>query len=129
MLIYYYTVAAKIIIFISIINVWFIRFNKPTPWRGGDSKSMKEEFETYGLSHTIMYLVGTIKVGLAILLIVSLWIKDLSTPAAGAMGIFMLGAIAMHFKADDPNIKSFPALILFILSVGIVAGEVVLADL
>lgn len=129
MLIYYYTVAAKIIIFISIINVWFIRFNKPTPWRGGDSKSMKEEFETYGLSHTIMYLVGTIKVGLAILLIVSLWIKDFSTPAAGAMGIFMLGAIAMHFKADDPNIKSFPALILFILSVGIVAGEVVLADL
>ena len=129
MLIYYYTVAAKIIIFISIINVWFIRFNKPTPWRGGDSKSMKEEFETYGLSHTIMYLVGTIKVGLAILLIVSLWIKDLSTPAAGAMGIFMLGAIAMHFKADDPSIKSFPALILFILSVGIVAGEVVLADL
>ena len=129
MLIYYYTVAAKIIIFISIINVWFIRFNKPTPWRGGDSKSMKEEFETYGLSHTIMYLVGTIKVGLAILLIVSLWIKDLSTPAAGAMGIFMLAAIAMHFKADDPNIKSFPALILFILSVGIVAGEVVLADL
>ena len=66
MLIYYFTVAAKIIIFISIINVWFIRFNKPTPWRGGDSKSMKEEFETYGLSHTIMYLVGTIKVGLAI---------------------------------------------------------------
>lgn len=129
MLIYYFTVAAKIIIFMSIINVWFIRFNKPTPWRGGDSKSMKEEFETYGLSHTIMYLVGTIKVGLAILLIVSLWIKDLSTPAAGAMGIFMLGAIAMHFKADDPNIKSFPALILFILSVGIVAGEVVLADL
>lgn len=129
MLIYYFTVAAKIIIFISIINVWFIRFNKPTPWRGGDSKSMKEEFETYGLSHTIMYLVGTIKVGLAILLIVSFWIKDLSTPAAGAMGIFMLGAIAMHFKADDPNIKSFPALILFILSVGIVAGEVVLADL
>ena len=129
MLIYYFTVAAKIIIFISIINVWFIRFNKPTPWRGGDSKSMKEEFETYGLSHTIMFLVGTIKVGLAILLIVSLWIKDLSTPAAGAMGIFMLGAIAMHFKADDPNIKSFPALILFILSVGIVAGEVVLADL
>ncbi|MCK0189190.1 DoxX family protein [Arenibacter sp. F20364] len=129
MLIYYFTVAAKIIIFLSILNVWFLRFNKPTPWRGGESKSMKEEFETYGLSHTIMYIVGTIKVGLAILLVVSIWLKDLSTPAAGAMGIFMLGAIAMHFKADDPNIKSFPALILFLLSVGIVAGEVVLAGL
>ncbi|MDX1768290.1 MAG: DoxX family protein [Arenibacter troitsensis] len=124
--IYYFIVAAKIIIFISIINVWFIRFNKPTPWRGGNSKSMKEEFETYGLSQIIMYIVGTMKVGLAVLLIVSLWIKDLSTPAAGAMGIFMLGAIAMHFKADDPNIKSFPALILFLLSIGIVVAEVIL---
>lgn len=124
--IYYFIVAAKIIIFISIINVWFIRFNKPTLWRGGNSKSMKEEFETYGLSQIIMYIVGTMKVGLAVLLIVSLWIKDLSTPAAGAMGIFMLGAIAMHFKADDPNIKSFPALILFLLSIGIVVAEVIL---
>ncbi|RAJ12820.1 DoxX-like protein [Arenibacter echinorum] len=129
MLIFYFTVAAKIIIFMSIINVWFFRFNKPTPWRGGDSKSMKEEFETYRLSPTIMYIIGTIKVSLAVMLLISIWIKDLSTPAAGAMGIFMLGAIAMHFKADDPSIKSFPALILFILSVGIVAGEVVLADL
>ena len=124
--IYYFIVAAKIIIFISIINVWFIRFNKPTPWRGGDSKSMKEEFETYRLSPAIMYIVGTIKVTLAVLLLVSIWIKDLSTPAAGAMGIFMLGAIAMHFKADDPSIKSFPALILFLLSVGIVVAEVIL---
>lgn len=129
MLIYYFTVAAKIIIFMSIINVWFFRFNKPTPWRGGDSKSMKEEFETYRLSPAIMYIIGTIKVSLAAMLLISIWVKDLSTPAAGAMGIFMLGAIAMHFKADDPSIKSFPALILFILSVGIVAGEVVLADL
>tara|TARA_R100001369_G_scaffold21491_1_gene39054 strand:- start:11602 stop:11991 length:390 start_codon:yes stop_codon:yes gene_type:complete len=124
--IYYFIVAAKIIIFISIINVWFIRFNKPTPWRGGDSKSMKEEFETYRLSPAIMYIVGTIKVTLAVLLLVSIWIKDLSTPSAGAMGIFMLGAIAMHFKADDPSIKSFPALILFLLSVGIVVAEVIL---
>lgn len=129
MLIYYFTVAAKIIIFMSIINVWFIRFNKPTPWRGGDSKSMKEEFETYRLSPAIMYIIGTIKISLAVMLLISIWIKDLSTPAAGAMGIFMLGAIAMHFKADDPSIKSFPALILFLLSIGIVAGEVVLADL
>tara|TARA_R110000744_G_scaffold338323_4_gene443518 strand:+ start:92 stop:481 length:390 start_codon:yes stop_codon:yes gene_type:complete len=129
MLIYYFTVAAKIIIFMSIINVWFIRFNKPTPWRGGDSKSMKEEFEIYRLSPAIMYIIGTIKVSLAVMLLISIWIKDLSTPAAGAMGIFMLGAIAMHFKADDPSIKSFPALILFLISIGIVAGEVVLADI
>ena len=87
---------------------------------------MKEEFETYRLSPAIMYITGTIKVALAVLLLISIWIKDLSTPTAGAMGIFMLGAIAMHFKADDPGIKSVPALILFILSIGIVVAEVVL---
>lgn len=125
MFISYFLTAAKIIIFITIINVWFLRFNKPTPWRGGDSKSMKEEFETYRLSPVIMYLVGTIKVSLAVLVFTSLWLEDLTTPAAGAMGIFMLGAIAMHFKANDPNIKSLPALILFLLSIGIVVAEVI----
>ncbi len=119
-------VVAKMIIFITIINVWLIRVNKPTPWRGGEAKSMKEEFETYGLSTTIMYIVGTIKVILALVLLSSIWLTALSTIAAGAMGIFMLGAIAMHFKIADPKIRSFPALILLLLSIGIVVGEVFL---
>lgn len=122
-------IVAKIIIAITIFNVWLFRVNKPTPWRGGDAKSMKEEFETYGLSKTIMYLVGTIKLALAILLVISIWVTHLSTLAAGAMGIFMLGAIAMHFKVADPKIRSFPALILLLLSIGIVVGEVLLEGL
>ncbi|WP_339704655.1 DoxX family protein [uncultured Kriegella sp.] len=121
-------VVSKIIIAITIGNVWLFRVNKPTPWRGGDAKSMKEEFETYGLSKPIMYLVGTIKIALAIVLVISIWVTDLSTPTAGAMGIFMLGAIAMHFKVADPKIRSFPALILLLLCIGIVVGEVLLED-
>ena len=84
-------IVAKIVISITIFNVWLVRVNKPTPWRGGDAKSMKEEFETYGLSKAIMYIVGTIKVILAMVLFISIWVPELSTPAAGAMGIFMLG--------------------------------------
>lgn len=125
----YALIIAKIIIFVSILNVWLIRFNKPTPWRGGNAKSMKEEFEIYGLSNTTMYVIGTLKVTLAIVLFASIWLADLSATVAGAMAIFMLGAIAMHFKANDPNIRSLPALLLFLLSLGIVVGEAVLEGL
>lgn len=119
-------IVAKVIIAITIFNVWLVRVNKPTPWRGGDAKSMKEEFETYGLSKSIMYFVGAIKLALAIVLVISIWVTKWSTLAAGAMGIFMLGAIAMHIKVADPKIRSFPALILLLLAIGIVVGEVLL---
>lgn len=125
MVIQYVSIAFKAIIFISIINVWFFRFNKQTPYRGGGAKTMKEEFEVYGFSTALMYLVGAIKVILATLLVISIWYPEFSTPAAGGMGIFMLGAIFMHFRANDPSIRSFPALLFFLLSVGIIVVDIV----
>jgi hypothetical protein len=125
MIIEYLSITFKVIIFISIINVWFFRFNKPTPYRGGGAKSMKEEFEVYGFSPAVMYLVGTIKVLLAVVLIISIWHVDYSTPSAGLMGILMLGAIFMHFRANDPNIRSFPALLFFLLSIGIIVIDII----
>ncbi len=89
---------------------------------------MKEEFEVYGFSTALMYLVGAVKVLLATLLVVSIWYPGLSTPVAGGMGIFMLGAIFMHFRANDPSIRSFPALLFFLLSVGIIVIEVVMQE-
>ena len=123
MITYYLDIALKAVIFLTIINVWFFRFNKPTPYRGGGAKSMKEEFEVYGISNTAMYLVGAIKVGLATLILASIWYPFLSIPAASGMAIFMLGAIVMHFKANDPSIRSFPALTLLICSILIVVLE------
>ncbi|MCX2718798.1 DoxX family protein [Lentiprolixibacter aurantiacus] len=124
MILAYLSIAFKVIIFISIINVWFFRFNKATPYRGGGAKSMKEEFEVYGFSPGLMYLIGAIKILLASVLLVSIWHNGLSTPAAGGMGIFMLGAIFMHFRANDPNIRSFPALLFFLLSIGIIVLDI-----
>ena len=123
MITYYLDIALKAVIFLTIINVWFFRFNKPTPYRGGGAKSMKEEFEVYGISNTAMYLVGAIKVALATLILASIWHPFLSIPAASGMAIFMLGAIVMHFKANDPSIRSFPALTLLICSILIVVLE------
>ncbi len=112
----YILIGAKVIIFISIINVWFFRFNKQTLFRGGDASSMKAEFAAYGLSETMMYLVGALKVLSALGLLLSIWVPQLAIPAATIMAILMLGAIFMHFKISDPLTKSLPAFIFLLLS-------------
>lgn len=112
----YILIGAKVIIFISIINVWFFRFNKKTLFRGGDASSMKAEFAAYGLSETMMYLVGALKVISALGLVISIWAPQLAIPAASIMAILMLGAIFMHFKISDPLSKSLPAFIFLLLS-------------
>ena len=35
----------KIIIALGILNVWLLRFNKKTEWRGAGAENMNEEFE------------------------------------------------------------------------------------
>ncbi len=119
----YLSIFLKVIIFATIFNVWFFRFNKPTRYRGGDAKSMKEEFEIYGFSNTAMYIIGAIKVILASGLLLSIWYPLLAIPMAAGMGIFMLGAIAMHFKANDPSIRSYPAFALLICCILIIVLE------
>lgn len=112
----YLLIAIKVFIFISIINVWFIRFSKPTSWRGKDAGSMQDEFTAYGLSSTMMYVVGTLKVLCAIGLLASIWYPDLAAPSAMGMAVLMLGAISMHLKVKDPLKKSFPAFSFLVLS-------------
>lgn len=109
-------VATKVIIFISIINIWFFRFSKKTPYRGGDASSMKAEFATYGLSETMVYFIGTLKVLSAISLLVSIWVTPLAIPASALMALLMIGAIFMHIKVKDPLKKSLPAFIFLLLS-------------
>ena len=68
----------NLVIALGIINVWIIRYDSETPFRGGDSKSLKEEFNTYGLPLWFMYFVGFAKISLAILLFLGIWIQNLS---------------------------------------------------
>ena len=44
-----------------VLNVWLFRFGKATIYRGGDATNMTEEFAAYGLSETMVYLVGGLK--------------------------------------------------------------------
>ena len=107
----------QLIISIGLINVWFFRFNKATEYRGGNAKTMREEFEAYGLPMWSMYLVGLAKVFIAVMLIVSIWYKELLVYNLLALAVLMIAAVLMHIKVKDPIKKSYPALsILFMIA-------------
>lgn len=105
----YIHISLQIIVGLSILNVWLVQNKKATRWRGGDATTMIEEFQVYGLPVWSVYLIGTLKVILAILLLASIWFPSLKLPAAAGLAILLSGSVAMHFKIGDPLIKSFPA--------------------
>ena len=107
----------QLIISIGLINVWLLRFNKATEYRGGNAKNMNEEFIAYGLPEWSMYLVGFLKVAIAIMLIVSIWIEELLFYNLIVLTALMIAAVFMHLKVKDPIKKSYPALsILFMIA-------------
>jgi hypothetical protein len=118
MYIYYFKILAQVVIALSIYNVWFLRFNKSTKYRGKDASDMKQEFISYGLPASFVWVVGFLKVSFATMLLVRIFptLIYLVFPAACGMAFLMLGAVAMHLKVKDPFIKSLPALIFMGLS-------------
>jgi hypothetical protein len=110
----------QIVIAFGLLNVWLLRANKQTPYRGGDAKNMSEEFAKYGLPFWFMILIGTLKVGFAILLLVGIWFPSIAYYSAIGISFLMAGAMAMHLRVKDPLIKFLPAFSLLILSLVIV---------
>jgi len=107
----------QIVIALGILNVWILRYGKPTSWRGGDAKNMKQEFAVYGLPGWFMTLVGSVKLLLAGLLIAGVWVPVLTRPAAIGMAVLMLGAVSMHVKVKDPLKRSLPAFTMLVLCI------------
>lgn len=105
----------NILIALCILNVWLFRFNKKTAYRGGNAKNMKEEFREYGLPMWSMYLIGSIKVILSIVLIIGIWTSKINIYTYIFMSILMTGSIFMHLKINDPIKKSVPAITILCL--------------
>ena len=107
----------QLVIAIGLINVWLLRFNKATEYRGGDAKNMKEEFIAYGLPIWLMYFVGAMKIAIAVMLVISFWVEQLLFYNLIALASLMIAALMMHVKVKDPIKKSYPALsILFMIA-------------
>lgn len=115
-LIGYLTIALKIIVGISILNVWLLRKNKATKWRGGTAKNIFEEFQVYGFSKQFCYFIGFLKVSLAIVLLASIQFKTLTLLGTLGLSLLLVGSIIMHIRIKDAWYKSFPAFLFIIMN-------------
>ncbi|MEY5026158.1 MAG: hypothetical protein RLZZ244_1686 [Verrucomicrobiota bacterium] len=116
------SLTVQVLVALGLLNVWLLRFSKPTPYRGGKAHSMPEEFAAYGLPSWSLWVVGATKVACAVALLVGVWVPALVVPAAGIINLLMLGAIAMHLKVHDPLRKSVPATLVLALSALVLAS-------
>ncbi len=111
----------QVVVGLGLLNVWLLRAGSATSYRGGDARSLKEEFAAYGLPGFFFYLVGALKICSAILLLVGIWVPALVLPAAAVVAVLMVGALAMHVKVGDPAIKSLPAFLMLLMSASLCA--------
>ena len=93
-------VVLQVIVGLGLLNVWLVRANSATGYRGGEAKSLKAEFAEYGLPTLAFYVVGALKIG-------------------GLVVLLMIGALIMHVKVGDPPKKSLPAAAMLLMSAGI----------
>ena len=105
----YLIIVLKVIVGLSILNVWLVQPKKATKWRGGDAKTLFEEFKVYGLSETMCYIIGVIKVSFALVLLASVYFDNLALIGSLGLAALLFGSVLMHFKIKDPLYKSFPA--------------------
>ncbi len=113
-------IVLQIVVALGILNVWLLRAGKRTPFRGSGASTLRDEFASYGLPFWVMCVVGLLKVGLALTLLLALWLPHLAAPAAVGLGLLMLGALGMHLKVKDPLKKSLPALAVLAMCVAII---------
>jgi hypothetical protein len=112
----YLIIVLKLVVGLSILNVWLVRSKKSTAWRGGEATNIEEEFKAYGLPVWFMWVIGSAKVALAALLLASIHYSEFEAYAAYGIAFLMLGAVLMHVKIGDPIKKSFPAFSFLVLS-------------
>lgn len=109
-------IICQLVIGLGILNVWFLRSGRQTSYRGAGAGNLKEEFAAYGLPGWMFFVVGTLKIGAALALLVGIFLPELVKPAAVLMAALMAGAVVMHLKVKDPPAKSLPAGIVLALS-------------
>jgi hypothetical protein len=109
----------QVIVALGLLNVWLIRARKSTPYRGGESETIKEEFATYDLPSYMMYLVGGLKILIALAMIAGIWVDALIVPAGSVLMVLMIGAYAMHLKVKDPVKKAVPSLLMLGMAIAI----------
>ena len=111
----------QILVGLGLLNVWLLRRQSATAYRGGSAKNLKDEFAAYGLPAPMFYIVGGLKIICGVLLLVGLAYPPVVLPAAAVVAVLMVGAVAMHLKVGDPVTKYVPATLMLAMS-GAICG-------
>ncbi len=110
----------QIVVALGILNVWLLRAGMKTPYRGGQATNMREEFQVYGLPPVMMWVIGTLKVSLSLVLLGGIWFPFLTQPAAAGLGMLMAGAFLMHIKVKDSIKKTLPSIAVLLMCIAII---------
>lgn len=113
----------QIIAGLGILNVWLLRRDKKTPYRGKGAENMIEEFKSYGMPVWSVPVIGGFKILAALGLLVGIFVSELVLPSAALLGLLMLGALSMHLKVKDPLHRSLPAIALLAMCATLVVLE------
>ncbi len=111
----------QILIAFGLVNVWLVRSGRKTKYRGAGAQNMKEEFAVYGLPSWFMYVIGFLKMVVALVMIIGLFMPQImypfGFPALILLSVLMLGALSMHIKVRDPLVKMLPAFLMLAMAV------------
>ncbi len=115
----------QVLIAFGLVNVWLVRFEKATKYRGGGAQNMKQEFAAYGLPVWSLYVVGFLKISVALIMLLVLYmpyyIASFGFSALGVLIILMLGAITMHIKIKDSLTKTLPAIGMLAMAILVIS--------
>ena len=114
---------AQVVAALGIFNVWFLRLNRATDYRGGDATDMEEEFAVYGLPPWSVVVVGLAKLSFATMLMYGLWHDGAAVAGAVGLGLLMACAVAMHVRVQDPVSRAVPAAGLLLLCLLVLVGR------
>lgn len=117
---HYLPLVLKLVVALGILNVWILRRHQATAFRGQEARTLREEFTAYGLPDWVYPVIGVTKIGLALLLLLSIWLSAVAQPAAIALGLIMLVAFGLHLKVRDPVTKAAPSLVVLAMCLGII---------
>jgi hypothetical protein len=111
----------QVLIAFGLMNVWLLRFNFATEYRGGSAQNMKEEFSAYGLPTWSLYVVGFLKISIALIMIATFFVPSIYQIfgffSLVTLSILMIGAIYMHVKVHDKFKKILPAIVMLSMSI------------
>lgn len=108
-----------ILILINIVKVVLFLFFIMTGTKIISGK-MADEFKRFGLPSFLNFLTGAFEIVGAIGMLIGIWFPTVALLAGFLLGGTMLAAaLTLIVLAKDPFKKAIPALVLFVLSVGV----------